>query len=407
VRFRTGIEGAVLSAILAGSLALATVNRASLQFRNANVIPFFVGAQTKGELVREYLGTYAEAAEYLGGKKAGGAILADGEIKSYRMPRPFLVGTTINIADAPLIWKLANASLNTAEFRKKLRQLDVRRILHNPMRSLNSAYLFTPFVWSDRMYSLTLEFFKSWTEPEYLPKHAEQRNGVFYVYRVLDSPRRHGSRNLFTLPGCEGLFIAGMTRLKEDQPARAVELLEPMQKRFPTVYQVTDILAYAMLRARRSNGACDLYRPGVAAGMVDDVNIYDFACAAYVTKRYEEAVKWFDRAAEVYPDLREASVTGLHEARIAAIRAAAGEGRLARVESLARAGLLDGRIAGIRDRRRARQWRGEYGVALAVVDALRGRRPLAVRELAELTGDVPWLKGMPLDDVIKLVKRKK
>ena len=131
-------------------------------------------------------------------------------------------------------------------------------------------------------------------------------------------------------------------------------------------------------------------------------NVFDYAWSAYETKRFEEAIGWFEKAVEIYPDLREKTLICLHGARLAAISAAARNGRMDRATALASAGLADALLAGTRARPRYAQWMAEYRVALAVADALRGRRDAAKRALDALVPDAPWLKDMPLDNVIKL-----
>jgi hypothetical protein len=397
-------RGLLARSVLAILLVLATAHRVSLQEDAGVACRYFLGTESRDGVVREVFGTYDEAARFLARLPGSGGVLAEGEIHSYRMTRPFIVGTTINIADAPLEWKLAVASRTSRELRKKCRQLDARFILHNPVRSQNSAYLFAPFVWTGRMLAVQSAFYREWTELVYRAPRAEQRNGLFYVYRVLDLPGPSRNGPLWTLPGCESLFVPALEELRRGNPRRAAVLCRSALGRLPPVYQAMNVAAGALRQAGRPGEACALYRPGISAGMIDDVNVIDYAWASFDLGRFDEAIRCLRRASGVYPDWRDKSVMALHDAMITAVAQAVRTGRLAGADLLAREGLAEPLFAALPDVSRRTEWRAEFRAARAAIAALQGRRAEAEREILRLGSEVPSLKGLTLDEVLRRLK---
>jgi len=386
-------------------VCLAILNRLPVQLQQSNPIPCALGTETAYDLRARTFGTLEEAMEVLRQPHvlAGRAVLSVGEIGSYRVPLPFLVGTPLYSGEAPLLWRLVSSSRSQADLAKKLRQLDVGAILHNPMRAVAMAPRFAPFAWDDRMLRLLERFVARRTEPLLVPRHSDQRNGVFYAYRVLDRTRLPEPAFLFTLPGADILLADGRAAMAVGNYPRAVRLLEPVCRRFPRIGQFRNALAYAYHLAGMPERARSEYAAGLRSGMVDDINILDGASVAFVSGHPEEAAALFSLAADTYPDRAADSLSYLHAARLVAIARRIAAGDAAGAENLIAHGLADARPAAIIGQEASSNQRAELCAARIVALESSGRRADAARELASFRRAYPARATLSLEDLRRLL----
>lgn len=390
-----GREGGALRAVLVVFLLCATLGRAARQTRGPDVLPCFAGAQTRDELRAEVLGSNEDVLCYLYQDPPSGAILGVGEIRSYRMPFPFIVATTINSAETPLMWKLVNGSRTERDVRKKLRQLDVDLILHNPVRGIGAAYLFSPFEWTDRMALLLERFFDRWADHVYTSQSADQRNGVFYVYRLRDAPRERDQTLLLTLPGGED-FFSGIVGNRAFTGSRGgLDEIRAIVERHGRVMQFRNVAGHAYSQMGMPGEALEMYRESAAAGVYDDVSVFNHGWSAYQLGRYVEAVKAFKSAVEIHPDLRMSALEYLHASRLSVASALARRGELEEAVAVVEEGLTDPSGAGVSSgtARDAREI--QLRAALAVLHAMMGRSDAEV-EFRKISAGTPEMARMSL-----------
>jgi len=389
-------------------VCLAVLNRLPSQLKQSNPMPCAFGIETPEEFRAKTYGTFAETMgilrqpQMLGGR----SVLAIGEIRSYLVPLPFLMGTPLSTGEPPLLWEVTSRSRNEAELSKRLRQINVGTIVHNPMRATTLSPRSASFAWDDRMLTLLESFVKHRTEPLLLPKHSDQRNGVFFVYRVLDQRKLPDPDFLFTLPGADILLAEGQTAMEAGNYARAIRSIEPVCRRFPRVGQFRNVLAYACHLSGDSKRAAVEYAAGLRHVMVDDINVMDAASVASVLGRAKEAVSLFSRAVDVYPDRSADALKLLQGARLVAIARQIAGGDASGAESLIAEGISDRRPAAILGRASAADQLAELRAARIVALASCGRRADAGRELGSFRRDFPLHGALSIEDLRRLLLSK-
>ncbi|MEK7476400.1 MAG: hypothetical protein AAB152_12310 [Candidatus Coatesbacteria bacterium] len=390
-------------------------NRMVAQTSQWNPVPYLVGVETRLSVQRTVFGTFEETMSALRRQpnRMHRAVLSIGEIRAYRVPLPFIPGDAPPLRydalaplygpESPLLWDMVRSSSDERTLAKKLREINVDVIVHNPMRATELARLISPFRWDERMLTL-LHGFLSWRTSDLIrPVHVDQRNGVFYVYSVLPTRRASPSPFLLTFPGADGLLADGQSAIANQDWVRAVSLLERVCRRYPGIGQFDDVLAYAYHLSERRDEARAIYAQGIRRGMVDDINIIDAACEAYESGRFGDAAELFSRAANVYPDLSRKVLLFLHGVRLSAIsqHIAAGDG--VGVSGLVSAWLQDRRADPFLDPTLREARSAELHMALIVSLDQAGRGDSVRTEIASFQRTYPNYRMLPMAELRKFI----
>ncbi len=290
---------------LASLLALGGVRSLAQRCGDPTPLPHFLGMEDWRAMEGRIITTLQPLHDFVRAHPTGGAILLAGEVREYRLPKPCLLGNPHASGEAPLFWRLVDASRTPDELLKRFRQLGVRRIVYNPVMALNNSTLFRPFRWTGRQVRLWADVFGRWWELEYTPARVDQANGTFYSYRLRRRPVPAGSVRLFHLPGAETLVAQPLLRAYRGDPKGGFADLRRELAGLPTVGFYLDRLGELAAMTGDYAQALRLLSFTVEAGIPGDSNFLSLGQVQCLTGRYASAAETLERARELYPDQRE------------------------------------------------------------------------------------------------------
>jgi len=328
-------SGAVARLLVGAAVGTAWLGALGGRAADPNPLPAALGLETRDSYRARVLTTFKPTRAFMEGKQAPGALLLCGEMREYRLPRPCRLEGAHASGEAPLFWRLTAACTTEAGMARKLRQLGVTRILVNPVLGMTNAPLFIPFAWSDRQLRLHAGFVGRWWDLEFAPPQTDSRNGCAYVYRMRRSPRAVPPAELLHLPGTEGEVLAAVRLAEDGFLPQAVAHLAAYTARMPRVLEYEDTAAWIASHAGDFETAWRLARPGAEPGRLDDENFKTFSVAAYMTRRWTDALRGYELVRAAYPDWAEVADRFSAEARFQMAVERIGRGNARAAESVA------------------------------------------------------------------------
>jgi len=268
-----------------------------------NPIPLALGMESSAAYRERIMTTRTELDAFLSRSPSGRALILLGDTREYRLPKPVRVGSAHASGEAPLIWRLAEASDSDRDWLAKFRQLNADRIIYNPITAINNGSIFQPFIWTPALVKRWRGFFERWWDLEYAPPVADHANGIYFVYHLRQGPKPPPAR-LAHLPGTESIAADAMDLTSALPTSRALypEYLREIDRRAPRIALYQDQAAFLAREEEFNDAAYRLYEPGIRAGLVDDENFPGFGIVALRTGRAAEALAMFQRTAQIYPD---------------------------------------------------------------------------------------------------------
>ena len=255
-------------------------------------------------VLERHLSTRGEAARDLASLgRAPFRVLNVGEFRSYRLPARSVAGGTLG--ETPLVWSLVRASRTPADLRVRFRQLGAGILLHNFISTDWLATRYQGFTWDRRMARLYAEFCRRYLMVAVPPATCDYANGGFYLYRILARPRSPVSATVFFLPGAESLQAEGIQyNDMSPDPPRALKANLDLLALLPDVGSAWNRVGHACLRMNDVAGALRYLTPFGEAGMLDGLNLADYAVALTTTHHLARADGIIDEAMRRCPNHR-------------------------------------------------------------------------------------------------------
>jgi len=227
-------------------------------------------------------------------------VLNIGEFRSYRFPARVIAGGALG--ETPLIWEMVRASTGLRDLRARFRQLGARVLVYDCVSVSWLAPRYRPFPWDRRMAGLYAAFCRRYLEIAAAPDLVDYENGGFYLYRILDRPRIPGPATVFFVPGAESILGDHLqfTDITPD-PRRALDSAFAALGWLPEVLWVRNRVGHACVVMDDLPGAVRYLRPGVEAGMIDELNLVDYASAVTSLGRLDEAARVLNLAFQRCP----------------------------------------------------------------------------------------------------------
>ncbi len=260
------------------------------------ILPVAFGLVKPAFFQERVLTTYWESVSLLNRlEPSRGRLLLVGDARGTLFSRS-RVTLSQDIADFPLVLKIARASHSPEEIFKRFKQLGVSVVGLDYVYSARQGVLYTPFYWKPEEIKRYYEFCLHWLEPLGSTEQYDFQNGGWDFYRVRNG-RGRPNEALFFLPGTEGLVV----NTSGASPAREITRLKRLVTLAPRVAAFQCQLGSLLVNDRRWQEALPYLYRGLMAGFPDAEPHGKLGLALWNLKRYQEAESAFKRAAQRNP----------------------------------------------------------------------------------------------------------
>jgi len=199
-----------------------------------------------------------------------------------------------------LPWQVARETDSDRRMSIRFRQAGVRWVLYNAWKASWARLDEEPYAWDSRM----LRRYEAWARRHLRLRAASGREdpvfGSHWFFEVVSAPTAPRRRILF-LPGAERALAAPTRAAVRGDFGRAVEGFRALRRSLPGVVALDAVLGHALVRAGRWEEAYPLIRSSVDAGLVYELNLFDWAIVAGRLGRRAEAREALRRAARAFP----------------------------------------------------------------------------------------------------------
>ena len=375
--------GAVMLAAMAG--------RITGQFSTTSPFPFLLGAEGREAVRRSERSALVDLADCLRGYSGQGVLLV-GDFSEYRLPKPVRLNYQAESGEPAFLWKAAGSSRTAGEILKKFRESGVSLVAYNPLRAENNCAKYLPYAWSDGMIRLYRDFWGRYAEQVCLTPGIDQRNGIFYLYRLRSRPLARSPEYVNHLPGTEDLMAFPLhARIRQKRYAASVQGFEELTARYPGIGLVESQKAQTYLLVGEYGKAYRIFRDVVARGLVDDLLISTYGWVCVERGRYEEAIAAFRKNAEYDHDQKVETTQMLVLAQLLSAWEMVRTGALAGAEARINEGIA---AAGIPRTVMLRRELAFLRALQALVFMKRGEMARALPELEKAEATLPGVKKL-------------
>jgi len=289
-------RGVLLAGTAAGWLPLGSLLTASLDPRLS--VAHLAGAIDRDEYLSVRLTTYWQARKALGATRDLGRLAGLQATRFYLLPGRFMQEWMIYHSWS---WTFSRDSATAEDVARKFRQLGCRHLVYDFMMEYTPDRDPDPFVWSDRMQLVWKDFVGRYLEVVAAPVTVDDKNGGYCVYRVRKLPLSHPPASLPYLPGIRSLYGDVTRHALAGDVKGWLDSALLLQRRFPDVDFVNDLVGKGYEDAGRWREAYVFYRPGVAHGTLGAVNYWGQTRTAIMLGKWKEARNLIGMAKEYYP----------------------------------------------------------------------------------------------------------
>ena len=198
-------------------------------------------------------------------------------------------------------WSAARQSSTVRRIGIRFRQAGIRWVLYNSWKADWARLEESPYPWDSRMLIAYDAFVRGHLRLLEFGGRVDAVWGSHWLFEV--TPRADSTRaRVLFLPGAERAFARATRAAIRDDLAGAIREFRALHRLLPDVAVVDAALGHALTRAGRWDEAYPLVRSSVDAGLVSELNLFDWAVTAGRLGRRAEAAGALRRAAGVYPD---------------------------------------------------------------------------------------------------------
>jgi hypothetical protein len=203
-----------------------------------------------------------------------------------------------------LPWVAAHESSTARRIGIRFRQAGIRWVLYNSWKADWARLEERPYAWGPRMLVTYDAFVRGHLRLLEFGGRVDAVWGSHWLFEVearAASARGVASTPVLFLPGAERALSHATRAAVRDDLAGAIRDLRALHRLLPDVAVVDAALGHALTRAGRFDEAYPLVRSSVDAGLVSELNLFDWAVTAGRLGRRAEAAEALRRAAEAYP----------------------------------------------------------------------------------------------------------
>lgn len=312
-------------------VAGAAASLAKLSFY-PNPIPYAYGGESRDGFIGRELTSFMDVRRALAPRSDGKALLLVGEVREYELPRPCLVALSHASGEAPLIWRLVNASSTLRDLEVRFRQLNVNRVAYNYVSVKLAQMVLAPFVWDDRMLTLYEAFCRKHLRLAGQSVFCNFWTGGYCWYDLDPVHDIGGPASTYFLPGAEAQIQRATFLHNAGRGDEALAALLALVKAHPGVGSFRSELGYEYSLRHDHLNAYQAFKPAMAVGVRDSVNGPSFGLAACSIGKFDEGRAVLDRSLDAYPDFAETIRVALADAINARALTAVRAGKLAEAE---------------------------------------------------------------------------
>ncbi len=200
-----------------------------------------------------------------------------------------------------LPWVAARESNTEQRMSIRYRQAGVRWVLHNAWKAGWARLHEQPYAWDARM----LRLYEAWVRRHLRLRAFSGREdpiwGSHWLFEVSRAPASAPVPRALFLPGAEDAFGRTTRAALGGDVNGAVSGFRSLRRLLPGVVALDAVLGHLLTRAGRYREAYPLVRASVDAGVVYEMNLFDWAITAGHLGRRGEAVEALRRAGETCP----------------------------------------------------------------------------------------------------------
>ena len=282
--------------VMAATLALLR-----LAGNGMNPLPYLVGAETRAGYLGRAFTTLIPAREAARKDYAGGALLLVGEVREYGLPFPCRLASAHASGEAPLLWRLVNASATERDLEVRFRQLGLRRALYNYVTVKNVQFCHAPFRWNDRMLRLYTGYVRRHLRPVWQSDRADFSNGGFLVYDLTSRAIAAPPGVVPYLPGAEAYCQTAVPPRNAGRMQEAVHANEVLVRLCPEVLSFRAEWGHTREMAGDWTGAYQLLSSAMREGFAEPIHLVNYGLAAIEMKHFAEADTVFVRCLTAAP----------------------------------------------------------------------------------------------------------
>ena len=225
-----------------------------------------------------------------------------GDLRSYLWPGRIVFDGAIG--EMPLVRKFAHESWTADGIARKFRQTGARWMLYNYVSVEWASIRYHVFPWRDEALRRYVEYCKRYQRYEWRSESSDYLNGGFYIIELLRRPLARPATTVWFAPGTEGLYGEGILLHNGGRTMEALELYKSVWNRLPDVGTAWNLVGHEYAVLNDSVMAYKFLEPFAHQGMMDSLNIGEFAAACVRTDRLDEGGRLLAEAAKRYPGHR-------------------------------------------------------------------------------------------------------
>jgi len=294
-----------------------------------NPLPYLTGGETRAGYLGRAFTTFMPAREAVRKGYPGGALLLVGEVREYGLPFPCRVASAHASGEAPLLWRLVNASATERDLEIRFRQVGVRRALYNYVTSETIQIGHRPFRWDNRMLRLYTGFVRRHLVPIRVLDRPDNANGGFIVYGITLRPIMAPPATVLYLPGAEVYSLTPRFLMKAGRVKEGLREYEALVRLCPEVMSFRAAWGHALTFSGDWARAYRELKPVIRGGFPDPMHLVSFGFAALQVGKLADAEQALQRALVVAPSFSATVRLALGEMRYAQALEAARKGNIA------------------------------------------------------------------------------
>jgi len=267
---------------------------------DVNAIGHIFGNTNRKEYFEKVLTAYADIGERLEQLNIRGNVIIIGETRTYRLPVRSLA---CRLSGRNQAWLLAKTCGSPEQVLIRLRQINGRYILYNFIAETYPKSINTYYTWDNRMLVLWENFAEKYLEAKEQSPTVNTFAGGFCLLKIRSAPSQQ--QYVKYLPGLESLYykVSSVPATRDNK--RWLEEAQKLYSRFPRVGNVASLYAYCLRTLGRYREAYSLYRILIKNDVLgEDTWVGAAICAAEINK-YDEAIRYAERALLIYPEWLE------------------------------------------------------------------------------------------------------
>jgi hypothetical protein len=297
-----GRQGRAAFAALCAVLAFSTAIRFTRQFGVESPWPYLLGTESREEVRWAERTALVDLPSCYRGLPPGGTLIV-GDFSEYRMPKPVRLNYQAESGEAPFLWKVVGSSRDEGEIMKRFRQAGISYVLYNPVRAENNVGKYMAYKWSDQMVALYRSFWARHSAQAARTPTMDQRNGIFYLYRVEPRALSRADAYINHLPGTEDLMAGALhKRFRTRKYRESVAELEALCAKYPGVGHFQCQLAHSLLFVGENRRAYGLFREVIGRGLLNDTVLGTYGMVALSLDKYAESMDIFRLSMEIERD---------------------------------------------------------------------------------------------------------